>query len=168
MRIGTQASRIRRTRIVMASAVEVILAATAAIFLEGGVLGFVAAYLGIVAFDIVRWLLRSAIGGMIFRLFDRRAVADQMLTTLRRDRYPRPGDYVESPMVYLRNVSEDEAAPMPARLSAAVDLGRLEAWSGFINYGVKSRWEIALEDALMAYDKECEAREYARADDVNG
>jgi hypothetical protein len=130
---------------------NIIIAAVIAWFMEGGVLGFGIALMGLLALGIAYWIIGSIVTWIAWLLVGRRTAEQRFLDYLVENNYPRPRTYEASPADYFAYVMDNIDLEQQLRIKAAVEVGTLAAYSGALDFQRLAKVSAAAESALAAY-----------------
>lgn len=144
-------SRQKRTfwaNLVLGSVPDVLIAGLLASVLNGGMVGFVAALVGLQVLYLAIWAKNSLWTWIVFLVTGRKTLASHIRDYLKMNGFPEPDDFERSPDDYLSRVVEDDEQPVGVRLKAAASLAELNVQSTLGNMQNYMRLSMAYEDAL--------------------
>lgn len=151
MLIQSKATRRLWRNIVLNTVPDLAVAAAIAYVMDGGWLGFIAAYFGLQILYILIWLKNTLWGWAVFYLLARKEGTQQIVALFREKHFPEPDNMIVDGLDYLREVTENRSLPDEARLEAAGFNGAVGyiRSAGQIQAGI--RLQMALEDAIQVY-----------------
>lgn len=127
MRAALSRHRLVVYRICIALAPTVVIAALATLVLDETRRFGVLLFLGLLAFEFVRFLLRSATSWLVFVADGRRFCAEIQAEHIATLALPPPDEFASSLQSHLQGILDDETFPPEVRLRAARFLGLVEA-----------------------------------------
>jgi hypothetical protein len=130
---------------------DLLIAAVIAVLMDGGILGFFAAFIGLQVLYFAIWLKNSIWGWTWFQWWGRKHAAQVLLDYLKQHKFPQPATYQKSADGYLAQVAGDEGLPMMLRLIAARELGAFQIAASEGEFQKHMRISMAYEDAITMY-----------------
>ena len=130
---------------------DVLIAAAAAAYFDMGIGGFFVIYFGLQLLYFAIWLKRIAWAWLLYAIWSKRKMVDGLEEALYQKHFPRPPEYVTDIDEYFSKIADDNRAPSPLRVKAAIELGTLAGvrMSGNALYAMQLG--MAFEAALELY-----------------
>lgn len=131
---------------------DIIISIGFAWFNNDGSLFFVS-LIGLQIIYFLIWLKDAAWNWFLFFRSGRKKIKNHILDYLKKNQYPEPDDYLDSPEAYFLSVSNDEELPTTLRIKAAIELGSIAslAPNGYVQHSM--RLALGTEDAIEEYKK---------------
>ena len=137
---------------------DLLIATALSVASNGGILGFLAALVGIQALYFSLWLKSSVWSWVLFNLTVRAKSVVLLRDHFAVCKFPEPDEYQTSIYGYLGDVASDENQLANVRVTAALELGGLKYPLSQNRWQEAIRLAMAYEDALIAYKRSISSR----------
>ncbi|MGD9730466.1 MAG: hypothetical protein AB7R40_24190 [Nitrospiraceae bacterium] len=154
MLIETRRTRALWTHFLLGFVPDIAISAALAYYLNGGLLGFGAAFLGLQVLYLAIWAKNSIWEWAVYNASGRKTLAKAYVGFLKSNGFPEPEEYERSFHGYLDSVASNEKYATRVRLVAARELGTILTFDsmGFVQHSM--RVTMACEDALLEYKQQ--------------
>ena len=138
---------------------DLLIAAIAAVYANGGVVAFVLVLVGLQILYFGIWLKNTIWAWILYKYKGRKQIRDFVLDYLKRNKYPEPDDYLKSPDEYFASVAGNESLSIDLRLKAASEAGSLNCLIADQQIQNFMRLSMAMEDAIEEYKRGFESQQ---------
>ncbi len=152
MQFESRAKRNFWGAIILSLIPDIIIASILTNVFNGGLLGFLAAIVGLWLLYLAIWIKNSVWNWTIFLVRGRKRMAQLLFDRMKENNFPNPNTYEKSAISYLEAITESQKWSIDVRLKAAADLGALNCYIDQGHLQAYSRISIAYEDAIEKYN----------------
>jgi hypothetical protein len=128
---------------------DAVLACLLAAFFDGGVAGFVLAFLGLQLAYLILWVKASVWAWLLFSIGGRKRTAGALFDVLAKQGFPEPDEYHHSADSYFMAIADNNDAPIPLRLAAMSNATTFFLLGQEGRFQDSLRLSMAYEDALI-------------------
>lgn len=148
MQIQSRAQRNAWQRVLLGLIPDVLIGVVVGLVNGNLIVGTIGTVLLLQLLYLLLWLKQSIWAWSYFKLSDRRFMASAVSDSLRSNKYPEPGDSIESAEAYFQAVAADEKQPLSLRMHAHSESAILRLLPALVGPQAAWRTSIAYEDAI--------------------
>jgi hypothetical protein len=166
MQFGSRIKRNFWTTVVLGLVPDSLIGAAVAYVTGAGLVGIFFTVFGLQCLYLVLFLKDLIWGWFLFWIGGRKKFTSHLLSYLREQCYPEPGNYHPDADGYFNDIVENSNLPCEQRVKAASELVALQTLRRLGHYGQALKLAIAYEDAIQQYKELFNAQHIDRPPDI--